>query len=130
MAAVKTGRANIHSRPTPVKPFPAGAFSTRPRVGKGPTSRQNSPRLPPSFGYPLSGMISFKKLMGQEDKFYDLLESSAEEARVSTGLLAKILANESAAQASSIHDIIQTRRKDKRITQQITEELCKTFVTP
>ena len=75
-------------------------------------------------------MISFKKLMGQEDKFYDLLEASADEARVSTGLLAKILAIDSAAQASSIHDIIQTRRKDKRITQQITEELCKTFVTP
>jgi hypothetical protein len=25
---------------------------------------------------------------------------------------------------------VQTRRKDKRITEQITEELCKTFVTP
>ncbi len=75
-------------------------------------------------------MISLKKLLGKDEKFYDLLEASAEEARSSTGLLAKILANESAAQASSIHDIIQTRRKDKRITQQITEELCKTFVTP
>ena len=75
-------------------------------------------------------MISFKKLLGKEEKFYDLLEASAEEARVSTGLLAKILSNESAAQASSIHDIIQTRRKDKRITRQINEELCKTFVTP
>ena len=75
-------------------------------------------------------MISFKKLLGKDEKFYDLLEASAEEAKVSTGLLAKILANDSAAKASSIHDIIQTRRKDKRITQQITEELCKTFVTP
>ncbi len=75
-------------------------------------------------------MISFKKLLGKDEKFYDLLEASAEEAKVSTGLLVKILANTSAAQASSIHDIIQTRRKDKRITQQITEELCKTFVTP
>ena len=75
-------------------------------------------------------MISLKKLLGKEEKFYDLLEASAEEAKSSTGLLAKILANESAAQASSIHDIIQTRRKDKRITQQITEELCRTFVTP
>jgi len=75
-------------------------------------------------------MISFKKLLGKDEKFYDLLEGSAEEAKSSTGLLVKILANDSAAQASSIHDIIQTRRKDKRITQQITEELCKTFVTP
>ncbi|MBX3735883.1 MAG: DUF47 family protein [Candidatus Didemnitutus sp.] len=75
-------------------------------------------------------MISFKKLLGKEEKFYDLLDASAEEAKLAAGLLAKILVNESAAQASSIHDIIQTRRKDKRITQQITEELCKTFVTP
>jgi uncharacterized protein Yka (UPF0111/DUF47 family) len=75
-------------------------------------------------------MISLKKLLGKEEKFYDLLEASAEEAKVSTGLLAKILSNESAAQTSSIHDIIQTRRKEKLITQQITEELCKTFVTP
>ena len=75
-------------------------------------------------------MISLKKLLGKEDKFFDLLEASAEEAKSSTGLLAKILSNEGAAQASNIHDIIQTRRKDKRITQQITEELCKTFVTP
>ncbi len=75
-------------------------------------------------------MISFKKLLGKDEKFYDLLEASAEETRISTDLLVKILRNESAAQASSIHEIIQTRRKDKRITQQITEELCKTFVTP
>ena len=75
-------------------------------------------------------MISFKKLLGKDEKFYDLLEASAEETRISTGLLVKILKNESAALASSIHEIIQTRRKDKRITQQITEELCKTFVTP
>ncbi len=75
-------------------------------------------------------MISFKKLLGKDEKFYDLLEASAEETRISTGLLVKILKNDSAAHASSIHDIIQTRRKDKRITQQITEELCKTFVTP
>ena len=75
-------------------------------------------------------MISLKKLLGKEEKFYDLLEASAEEAKVSTGLLAKILANESAAQTSSIHEIIQTRRKEKLITQKITEELCKTFVTP
>jgi len=88
------------------------------------------PRLTPGRQYRLAPMISFKKLLGKDEKFYDLLEASAEEAKVSTGLLAKILANDSAAQASSIHDIIQTRRKDKRITQQITEELCKTFVTP
>ena len=43
-------------------------------------------------------MFSLKKLLGKDEKFYDLLEASAEEARSSTALLAKILANESAAQ--------------------------------
>jgi uncharacterized protein Yka (UPF0111/DUF47 family) len=75
-------------------------------------------------------MISLKKLLGKEEKFYDLLEASAEEAKAAADLLAKILAHEESMRASNIHDIIQTRRKDKRITQQITEELCKTFVTP
>ena len=75
-------------------------------------------------------MISFKKLLGKEEKFYDLLEASADEARSSAELLAKILKDDNATDASSIHDIIHTRRKDKRITRQITEELCKTFVTP
>jgi uncharacterized protein len=75
-------------------------------------------------------MISLKKLLGKEEKFYDLLEASADEAKMSAGLLAKILSNEGSAQPSNLHDIIQTRRKDKRITQEITEELCKTFVTP
>ena len=31
-----------------------------------------------------AAMISFKKLLGKEEKFYDLLEASAEEARLST----------------------------------------------
>ncbi len=75
-------------------------------------------------------MISFKKLLGKEEKFYDLLEASADEAKASTVLLAKILSQDSHVTATSIHEIIQSRRKDKRITQQITEELCKTFVTP
>jgi uncharacterized protein len=75
-------------------------------------------------------MFSLKKLLGKEEKFYDLLEASADESKASVSLLAKILSSDSPAQASSIHDIIQSRRKDKRITQQITEELCRTFVTP
>jgi hypothetical protein len=75
-------------------------------------------------------MFSVKKLLGKEEKFYDLLEASADEAKVTVGLLTKILTHDGAAQATSIHEIIQARRKDKQITQRITEELCKTFVTP
>lgn len=75
-------------------------------------------------------MISLRKLFGKEEKFYDLLEASAEEARTATELLAKVLGESGTGSTTDIHGIIRTRRKDKRITQQITEELCRTFVTP
>ena len=66
-------------------------------------------------------MFSIQKFFSHDNKFFDLLEASAEEARVSTELLAKILRDDSSASASNIHDIINARRKDKRITQKITE---------
>ncbi len=75
-------------------------------------------------------MFSVRKLFGKEERFYDLLEASAQEARISTDLLVKILGSEDSGRPTNIHEIIQTRRKDKLITQQITEELCRTFVTP
>ncbi len=76
-------------------------------------------------------MLSLKKLFGKDEKFYDLLEASAAEAQASTRLLADYLkALGGPARPSNLDDFIQNRRKDKRITQQITEELCRTFVTP
>ncbi|HSI08599.1 MAG: DUF47 domain-containing protein [Rariglobus sp.] len=76
-------------------------------------------------------MLSLKKLFGKDEKFYDLLEASAEEALTSTKLLTSYLKrSQSFTSANDLDEFIQSRRKDKRITQQITEELCKTFVTP
>lgn len=76
-------------------------------------------------------MFSLKKLFGKEDKFYDLLEASAEEAKTSIALLSKFLqARAKGAAEVNLDEFIQSRRKDKRITQQISEELAKTFVTP
>lgn len=76
-------------------------------------------------------MISLKKLFGKEDTFFDLLEASAEETRTSMKLLATFLAQRNPEQTQpNIDEFILSRRKDKKITQQITEELAKTFVTP
>jgi len=76
-------------------------------------------------------MISIPKLFGKDMKFFDLLEASAEEALTSTKLLSNYLQRiESYRSAGDLDDFIQSRRKDKRITSLITEELCKTFVTP
>jgi uncharacterized protein Yka (UPF0111/DUF47 family) len=68
------------------------------------------------------------RLLGRDDKFFKLLGDSAMEARSSVQLLVKMLNNSD--DVPSLDEFIQTRRKDKQITEEISEELCKTFVTP
>jgi uncharacterized protein Yka (UPF0111/DUF47 family) len=76
-------------------------------------------------------MFSLKKLFGKEEKFYDLLEASASEAKASIALFANYLqTRQKGGPIASMDEFIQSRRKDKKITQQISEELAKTFVTP
>lgn len=73
----------------------------------------------------------FKKIFGKEDKFFDLLEAGAEEARTSVSLLTGYLTTLNATTApTNLDQFVQTRRKEKRIRHQMTEELSKTFVTP
>lgn len=72
-------------------------------------------------------MISLQKLFGKNDIFYDLLEASAEEALHSVLALGKLISQPASDQ--SMDELILTRRKDKKITEQINEELCRTFVT-
>lgn len=71
---------------------------------------------------------AIRKLLGYEDKFFNLLEASADEAKASVQLLLTMLKNPDGV--PSMGDFIQSRRKDKKITEEITEQLCKTFVTP
>ena len=76
-------------------------------------------------------MISWQKLFGRDPKFYDLLDASAAEARASTRLLKTLV--EKLAQPGGgepLSELAQSRHNDKRINQQITEALCRTFVTP
>jgi len=72
-------------------------------------------------------MFSLQKILGKEDKFFTLLEASAEEARNSVRTLRKYLA--SPESLKTLDEFILTRRKDKAITTQISEALCTTFVT-
>ncbi|MEI6562980.1 MAG: DUF47 family protein [bacterium] len=73
-------------------------------------------------------ITAIRRLLGYDDKFFDLLEASADEAKASVQLLLTLLKKPEGI--TSMGDFIHSRRKDKRITEQITEELCKTFVTP
>ncbi len=73
-------------------------------------------------------MNPLRKLLGYDDKFFDLLEASAEEAQSSVQLLVDML--KKANGMPTLDQFILTRRKDKQITEEISEQLCKTFVTP
>ena len=76
-------------------------------------------------------MHFIQKLLGKDEKFFDLLEASAEEARSSVQLLVAILESiDKRPDEKTLSEVMQARRKDKRITNEITEQLCKTFVTP
>ena len=77
-------------------------------------------------------MISIRKFLGHDEKFYDLLEASAQQADSSVHHLVDLLVQlEKGIESPQNLDVFaQSRREDKRITQELTEALSKTFVTP
>src|ERR1051325_4192316 len=72
-------------------------------------------------------MFSLQKLLGKDDKFFELLEASAEEGLASVEALRRILSNP--AQKPTLEEFVASRRKDKIITNEISELLVKTSVT-
>jgi uncharacterized protein Yka (UPF0111/DUF47 family) len=77
-------------------------------------------------------MLSLKKLLGKDDKFFDLLEAGAEEAKGIVDLFADTLKKSKSGSGAgiSLDEFIQARRKEKRIRQTLVDELSRTFVTP
>jgi uncharacterized protein Yka (UPF0111/DUF47 family) len=72
-------------------------------------------------------MISFQKIFGKTDVFFGLLQASAGPARQSVQALHQLLSQPGSPQ--NLETFAATRREDKKITQQIDEALCRTFVT-
>jgi uncharacterized protein Yka (UPF0111/DUF47 family) len=72
-------------------------------------------------------MFSLQKLLGKEDKFFSLLEASAEEARTSVQALVKLC--QDLEKPVSNYDFVYSRRKDKEITKEISAAVYTTFVT-
>ena len=72
-------------------------------------------------------MFSLQKLLGKEDKFFTLLEKSAEQARNSVQALVKL--SKTPDQTELLYDFIEARRKDKQITGEISKAVYTTFVT-
>jgi uncharacterized protein Yka (UPF0111/DUF47 family) len=72
-------------------------------------------------------MFSLQRLLGKEDKFFDLLEASAQESRTSVKALEHFMKNPD--ELKSLDEFIIARRNEKKINDQISEALCTTFVT-
>jgi uncharacterized protein Yka (UPF0111/DUF47 family) len=72
-------------------------------------------------------MFSLQTIFGKGDKFYGLLEASAESARLSTRALIELLSTPASQQ--SLEKFKQARRREKDLFAQISEELVNTFVT-
>jgi uncharacterized protein Yka (UPF0111/DUF47 family) len=76
-------------------------------------------------------MISIGRFLGHDEKFYDLLEASAKQADSSVHHLVDLLGKlDQGNSPQYLLEFAESRREDKRITQQLTEELSKTFITP
>jgi uncharacterized protein Yka (UPF0111/DUF47 family) len=76
-------------------------------------------------------MFSIQRILGRDKKFFDLLEASARQADASVHHLIALLERlEQKDSPQSLEEFVRSRRKDKQITQELTEQLCKTFVTP
>ena len=72
-------------------------------------------------------MFSLQKLLGQEDKFFDLLEASAREARAGVEELVKLIASPN--QTTLSYEFVQSRRREKELRGQISQAISTTFVT-
>ncbi len=69
-----------------------------------------------------------RRLLGHNDKFFDLLETSAGEAQASVRHLSRMLRETD--DVHTIAELVHSRRHNKRITGEISQALCRTFVTP
>ena len=72
-------------------------------------------------------MFSLQQLFGKGDKFYQLLEAAAQEAHESVRLVIELMRQP--RDPRKLDELVLARRKEKKIAEQISEELVKTFVT-
>lgn len=76
---------------------------------------------------PILPMISLQKFFGKDDKFFTLLDASAEEGRLSIKALTDVLAHPEAV--GNVGAFQLRKEADKQITEQINEALVSSFVT-
>ncbi len=72
-------------------------------------------------------MFSLQTIFGKGDKFYGLLEASADAALLSARALGTVLADKS--ETPALDEFRVARRREKELFAQINQELVNTFVT-
>ena len=72
-------------------------------------------------------MFSLQKLLGKEDKFFTLLEASAQQARTSVQALVRL--SQSLDKPLAVDEFAYARQKDKQITGEISAAVYTTFIT-
>ncbi|HEV2327663.1 MAG TPA: DUF47 family protein [Verrucomicrobiae bacterium] len=72
-------------------------------------------------------MFSIQQLFSKGDKFQELLEAAARESHESVRLVIELM--KSPRNTRKLDDLILTRRKEKKISEKISGELVKTFIT-
>lgn len=81
----------------------------------------------PGFGEYWTRMFSLQKLFGKGDKFNELLLAAAQEAHESVRLVIELM--KAPRDTNKFDELVMARRKEKKISEQISEELVQTFVT-
>jgi uncharacterized protein Yka (UPF0111/DUF47 family) len=76
----------------------------------------------------IASMFSLQRLFSRSDKFYDLLEAGAEDARQAVAALVELL--KSPQDGRDLEEFTLRRRHTKRISEELTALVCSTFVTP
>jgi uncharacterized protein len=73
-------------------------------------------------------MFSLQRLLGKGDRFFDLMEAGAEEARQSVQALVELV--NAPQDGRPLDKLLVSRRQEKQIHQELTALLCSTFITP
>ena len=72
-------------------------------------------------------MFSIHKLFSKGDRFQELLEGAAQESHESVRLVIELM--KSPRNTQNLDDLVIARRKEKKISDQISTELVRTFIT-
>ena len=72
-------------------------------------------------------MFSLQKLFSKGDRFQELLEAAAQESHESVRLVIEMM--KSPRNTQNFDDLVLARRKEKKISEQISAELVQTFIT-